>query len=35
MPQFPQMTVDDAEAIRAFILDRAWAAYEAQQNAAR
>jgi quinohemoprotein ethanol dehydrogenase len=35
MPQFPQLSVDDAEAIRAFILDRAWAAYQAQQNATR
>jgi quinohemoprotein ethanol dehydrogenase len=34
MPQFPQMSVDDAEAIRAFILDRAWAAYETQQKSA-
>jgi hypothetical protein len=28
------MSVDDAEAIRAFILDRAWAAYETQQKSA-
>jgi quinohemoprotein ethanol dehydrogenase len=33
MPRFNTMSVNDGEAIRAFILDRAWAAYSAQKDA--
>lgn len=33
MPRFDTMSVEDGEAIRAFILDRAWAAYDAQNAA--
>jgi len=32
MPAYSTMSVDDGEAIRAFVLDRAWAAYDAQQQ---
>jgi quinohemoprotein ethanol dehydrogenase len=34
MPQFSAMTVEQAEAIHAFLINRAWAAYDAQQHAA-
>jgi len=33
MPRFPDMPPEDLERIRAYILDRAWAAYDAQQAA--
>jgi quinohemoprotein ethanol dehydrogenase len=33
MPQFAGMTVEQAQAIRAFIINHAWAAYNAQQRA--
>ena len=32
MPRYGDMSVDDGEAIRAFIHDRAWAAYDAQEQ---
>jgi PQQ-dependent dehydrogenase (methanol/ethanol family) len=32
MPRFRDMSVEDGEAIRAFILERAWAAYDLQQQ---
>ena len=35
MPRFNTLTPDEGEALRAFILDRAWAAYNAQQAAAQ
>ena len=35
MPAFPDMTPDQAEALRAYILSRAWEAYTAQQKAAQ
>ena len=35
MPRFKAMTVEEGEAIRAFILNQAWTAYNAQQEAAK
>ena len=32
MPQFRDMSVQDGEAIQAFVIDRAWAAYHEQQS---
>jgi quinohemoprotein ethanol dehydrogenase len=34
MPRFDAMTIEQGEAIRAFIINQAWAAYNAQQRAA-
>ena len=33
MPGFNTMTVEQGEAIRAFLINQAWAAYNAQQQA--
>jgi hypothetical protein len=33
MPQFSDMTVSDLKQIQAFVIDRAWAAYDEQERA--
>jgi quinohemoprotein ethanol dehydrogenase len=35
MPRFESMTVEQGEAIRAFLINQAWTAYNAQQESAK